>query len=336
MLIYTYIMHILTVDASKAQGRKLARGQSVRIRQGTGFNLIVHPTTFRLATRAFNKGKAVQIKLSPEELQANKEVQGKPEMMEDHEELHGEMVGTGFFDFITKPFEKGYKAVKNIAMKGYKGAKNLVQNPEVMKILKTAGKYGIGKLADAGAAAVSTLPGGFVLSRGVRNLGKLGEKAIDDPNSIGGWKGAGKTLVTGKGARGCGMGYGLSGIAALRAANKGTADANAGNAHFTSEGIKSRRVITPAWHDNPFAPRSRGMGVAIVGHGGGQLGMQHGWYPPALISQPFSANYQMSHFLPVPYQHFNRSMDVDGYSSEEEEMHGQGMRHYGKGFGLYA
>jgi len=322
-------MHILTVDASKAQARKLARGQAVRIKQGTGFNLIVHPTTFRLATRAFNKGKGAQIKLSSEELQANKEVEGKPEMMEDHEELHGEMVGKGFFDFITKPLSKGYRAVKN-----------LVKNPDVMKVLKGVGKYGLGKLTDVAATAASAAPipipgANMLLSRGVRNLGKLGEKAIDDPSSIGGVKGAAKTLLTGRGMpRGCG----LSGIAALRAANKGTADANAGNAHYTSEGIKSRKPITPSWHDNPFAPRSRGMGVAIVGHGGGMLGMHQGWYPPALVSQPFSANYQMSHFLPVPYQHFNRSMEVDDAGSEsDEEMHGHGFRHHrGRGFGLYA
>jgi hypothetical protein len=330
-------MHILTVDASKAQGRKLARGQAVRIKQGTGFNLIVHPTTYRLATRAFNKGKAVQVKLSPEELEANKAVQGKPEMMEDHEELHGEMVGTGFFDFITKPLSKAYKSVKG-------GVQKLVKNPDVMKVLKSAGKYGLGKLTDVAATAASAAPipipgANMLLSKGVRNLGKLGEKAIDDPSSIGGVKGAAKTLLTGKGM-GYGMprGCGLSGIAALRAANKGTADANAGNSHYTNEGIKSRRTITPSWHDNPFAPRSRGMGVAIVGHGGGMIGMHQGWFPPALVSQPYSANYQMSHFLPVPYQHFNRSMEVDDAGSEsDEEYHGRGFgRHRGRGFGLYA
>lgn len=347
-------MHVLSVNASKAQARKLIKGQAVRIKQGTGFNLIVHPTTYRLATRAFNKDKGVQIKLSPEEINSNQEVHGAPEKMEEHTELHGEMTGQGIFDFITKPLTKAYNTVSRGVSRGARSvgrfAKNsanqvarFAQRPEVLKVLKTAGKFAAQKLADAGATAVSTLPGGALLARPVKNLGVLASKAIDDPNSIGGWQGAGKTLVTGQGMRGRGMGgYGLAGLAgysALRAAAKGSASANAGNAHFTNQGIKSRGIINPAgWHDNPFAPRSRGMG--IVGCGGHMVGMHgHGYYPPALVSQPFSANYQMSHFLPVQYQHYNHTMGgyEDGGSESDEEMHGQGFRHHrGRGFGLYA
>jgi len=335
-LIYMYIMHVLTVDATKAQARKLIKGQAVRIKQGTGFNLIVHPTTYRLATRAFNKGKGAQIKLSSEEIDSNEAVHGKPEMMEDHTELHGEMVGQGLFDWLTKPLKKAYNTVSRGVSKGYRAVKGFVQKPEVLKVLKSAGKFAASKLADAGSAAVSTLPGGAFLAKPVKNLGVVASKAIDDPNSVGGWKGAGKTLITGHG-----VGFGLSGYSALRAAAKGSASANAGNAHFTNQGIKSRRPInSESWHDNPMAPRSRGMG--IVGCGGHMLGMHgHGYYPPALVSQPFSANYQMSHFLPVQYQHFNHTMKgyEDG-SESDEEIHGQGMSGYfqrhGKGFGLYA
>lgn len=339
-------MHILSVNASKAQARKLIKGQAVRIKQGTGFNLIVHPTTYRLATRAFNKGKGAQIKLSSEEIDSNEAVHGKPEAMEDHTELHGEMTGQGIFDFITKPISRAYRSVK----KGVVGAANkvgkfavnsankvsrFVQKPEVLRALKTAGKFAASKLADAGAAAVSTLPGGILLSRGVKNLGVVANKAIDDPSSVGGIKGAMKTVVTGTGMNG----YGLSSYGALRAAAKGSASANAGNAHFTNQGIKSRGRITPSYQDNPFAPRSRGMG--IVGCGGHMVGMHgHGYYPPALVSQPYSANYQMSHFLPVQFQHYNDGMGgyEDDVSESDEEMHGRGFRHHrgGRGFGLYA
>jgi len=345
-------MHILSVNASKAQARKLIKGQAVRIKQGTGFNLIVHPTTYRLATRAFNKGKGAQIKLSSEEIDSNQAVHGKPEMMEDHTELHGEMTGQGIFDFITKPISRAYRSVKrgvvgaankvgNFAKNSYGTVSKFVQKPEVLRALKTAGKFAASKLADAGAAAVSTLPGGVLLSRGVKNLGVVANKAIDDPSSVGGIRGALKTVVTGQGMRGMGMGgYGISSYGALRAAAKGSASANAGNAHFTNQGIKSRSQIVPSWHDNPMAPRSRGMG--IVGCGGHMLGMHgHGYYPPALVSQPFSANYQMSHFLPVQFQHYNHTMGgyEDG-SESDEEIHGRGMSGYfqrhGKGFGLYA
>ena len=323
-------MHVLSINASKAQARKLIKGQSVRIKQGTGFNLIVHPTTYKLATRAFNKDKGVQVRLSPDEIQSNKDVEGNADAMNDHTELHGEMTGQGIFDWLTKPIKKAYNTVSRGVSKGYRSVSRFVQRPEVLGALKKAGKFAATQLADAGATAVSALPGGAVLARGAKNLGVLANKAIDNPNSVGGWKGAGKTLITG---RGRGLGTGLSGYSALRAAAKGSASANAGNSHFTNQGIKSRGQINPSWHDDPFAPKSRGMGLSITGRGGGMIGMHgHGYYPPALVSQPYSANYQMSHFLPVQYQHFNHTMG--GYEDSHGDMEGSGFRG-GRGFGLY-
>ena len=326
-------MHVLTINASKAQARKLIKGQSVRIKQGTGFNLIVHPTTYKLATRAFNKDKGVQIRLSPDEIQSNQDVEGNADAMNNHTELHGEMTGQGIFDWLTKPIKKAYNTVSRGVSKGYRSVSRFVQRPEVLDALKKAGKFAATQLADAGATAVSALPGGAVLARGAKNLGVLANKAIDNPNSVGGWKGAGKTLITGRG-RGRGLGTGLSGYSALRAAARGSASANAGNSHFTNEGIKSRGSIRPSYNNDQFAPRSRGNGctAGIIGMGGHMVGMHgHGIYPPALVSQPFSANYQMSHFLPVQFQHFNHSMGGygDGDSSDEETHRG------GRGFGLY-
>ena len=49
---------------------KLRRGEKVRIKHGTGFNITVHPETYNLVARAFNKSKGVEIGLSPEELKA--------------------------------------------------------------------------------------------------------------------------------------------------------------------------------------------------------------------------------------------------------------------------
>ena len=49
---------------------KLRRGERVRIKHGTGFNITVHPETYNLVARAFNKSKGVEIGLSPEELKA--------------------------------------------------------------------------------------------------------------------------------------------------------------------------------------------------------------------------------------------------------------------------
>ena len=49
---------------------KLRRGERVRIKHGTGFNITVRPETYNLVARAFNKSKGVEIGLSPEELKA--------------------------------------------------------------------------------------------------------------------------------------------------------------------------------------------------------------------------------------------------------------------------
>jgi hypothetical protein len=72
-----------------------------------------------------------------------------------------------------------------------------------------------------------------------------------------------------------------------------------------------------------FAPRSRGYGMShhIVGRGGGMIGNGSEYYPPALVSQPYSANYQMSHFLPVQYQHYNNSM----YEPFSRQSSGNGL-----------
>jgi hypothetical protein len=45
-----------------------------------------------------------------------------------------------------------------------------------------------------------------------------------------------------------------------------------------------------------------------VGRNGGMLST---YTPPALVSQPFSANFQFQHFLPPQYQHFNTGGHAD-------------------------
>ena len=50
---------------------KLKRGEKVRLARGTGFNVLVHPETYNLVARAFNKGNAYTYGLSEDELKAN-------------------------------------------------------------------------------------------------------------------------------------------------------------------------------------------------------------------------------------------------------------------------
>jgi hypothetical protein len=72
-------------------------------------------------------------------------------------------------------------------------------------------------------------------------------------------------------------------------------------------GIDSRYHLAPTMHmSSMHEPPSRVIGGHIerssVGRNGG---MMSSYYPPALQSQPFSANFQFQHFLHPQYQHFN-------------------------------
>lgn len=119
-------MESLKIKASPKQLSKLRNGHKVRISrdvEGTGFNLIVNPATYNLATKAFGKGKGVMIALSPEELSANREVEGN-----------------GIFSKVGKAFKKGAKAVekgaKFVGKQVVKGAKSKV-GKQILKTVAT-------------------------------------------------------------------------------------------------------------------------------------------------------------------------------------------------------
>jgi hypothetical protein len=109
-------MHLLPISVSARQLSKLRKGHPVRIKKGRGCNLVVAPGNFRLASRAFAKNKGLEIKLSPEEIEANRSL--SPEQhaqlaVKSREELKSilgeapEMAGRGIFDdFIKHPATK--------------------------------------------------------------------------------------------------------------------------------------------------------------------------------------------------------------------------------------
>jgi hypothetical protein len=73
-------------------------------------------------------------------------------------------------------------------------------------------------------------------------------------------------------------------------------------------GIDARHALSPVVPAlRQLGPASRLVGGTLVekstlGAKGTMLAM---YTPPALVSQPFSANFQMQHFLPPQYQQFN-------------------------------
>jgi hypothetical protein len=65
-------MHVITLEGSNHQKSRLRNGHKVRVKHGSGFNVIVNPTTYHLVSRAFNRGKGTTLQLSPEEIEMNR------------------------------------------------------------------------------------------------------------------------------------------------------------------------------------------------------------------------------------------------------------------------
>ena len=335
-------MHLLNIDASPTQLRSLRKGRRVRIKHGTGFNLIVHPATYHLVTRAFNKGKGAQVQLTREEIGANEDVAKSPSTIHDVASYTAEQTGN----------------TPHIAGKGIFGSAfdNILKKTGLNRITDPLGEIAKPFVKTAIRGLVGRIP--VVGNR----LGQLASDYIDDPQKYQSKQGtltalkevglgtAKDTLGLGVYA-GHGMGMGISGRGdsigeatskeiwgkgmhtygnRIKAGYAG-AEARDHSAHLAHEHIMAREAKRAGtMHDSdPDAPRSRGYGFmghgmhhsqgahSIVGRGGGMVE----YCPPAMVSQPFSANWQMGHFLPVQYQLFNQSMHAPhGYS-----MHGQGL-----------
>ena len=99
-------MHLISFDASPRQVSKLRNGHKVRIKKGSGFNLVVSPTNYSLVSRAFKKNKGVELSLSPEELDENEAM--SPEQHEAMAETVDESL------FTHKPFAEGGSIFKKV------------------------------------------------------------------------------------------------------------------------------------------------------------------------------------------------------------------------------
>ena len=219
-------MHTIQIDASPHQIRKLRKGHRVRVKKGEGFNLIVHPNTYNVVSRAFGKNKGSELQLTPEELEMNR----------------------GIDDAITPEMHqaktrKSTEESKPINM-------NTMFGQGINSMRRTQSQVQLGDALNHHLGA---------------NYGYMARAGLD--NAINGAK----------------------------------------SAVMAKHGINSRYNLAPMQSiDNISGPPSRMVGGALekstVGLKGG---MVHGFVPPALVSQPFSANFQMQHFLPPQYQHFN-------------------------------
>lgn len=309
------------IKASKKQLSKLRNGHKVRIApaiEGEGFNLIIHPERYNIVSRAFNKGKGTEIQLSPEEIVVNQEEAPN-------------MEGSGIFG---KKFDNmvertiGKKAKDTI----YKGADKYLK-PKLKQGIDVLADYAphLGATALAGLATASGNPEfapqaglvGYNLGSMVGNKGRLiGKDYLDRPSVYQGSSNAGgprnriaPSTLAGQVQQNellnnlnqdLGTKFG-----ALSKANLSNAVAHMDRAGMNNASINQQlgRFRKPENAEvmagtGLYAGRghrergSVGRGASMVGH------QTH--LPPALTSQPFSANFQFQHTLPPAYQKFSK------------------------------
>jgi hypothetical protein len=292
-------MHIITISASPKQLSKLRNGHRVRIKKGKGFNVIVHPENYRLVSRAFGRNKGIEVQLSPEEIEANRSL--SPEAHAKLRETQPEIAGEGIFG---PKFDRMLKKA---------GVKTLAY--QIGDQLKPMVKAGITGGLTAGATALGGMQPELIpfLPAGVAGLSGLAFDYIDNPDKyhdfISGVKQQGVKSIAKKYAkaraneelnRRLGTNYDYMNRAGLE---------NAARSELASElsrrSIEARRQQTPVEMEGQGFRRPhgvfRGVEGGTIGRNGGMINM----LPPALVSQPLSANFQMSHFLPVQFQKYN-------------------------------
>jgi len=258
---------------------KMRRGHSVRIAQGEGVKVIVHPHKYNHVTRSFAKNKGATLQLSGEELAAN-----------------SRMGGEGIFG------QFGDRALKAIGNKLGVGGDRLKDAAyKVGDYLKPKVKEAISR-------------GGDQLKTRFKNYKNLAEPAVD--------------FAVGKAHRFLDKPheFGVGGTGLLDDINHYTGqtlgnlrDSTMGNALANASLAQLQAAVVNARHRG-FGGRGLGAGLMVpknnvrarrreVGSIGIAGNLLSGPYlPPALVSQPYSVNYQFAKTLPPAYQKFNNSI----------------------------
>lgn len=300
-------MHLISIDASPKQLSKLRNGHKVRIKQGTGFNLIVKPDTYHRVSRTFSQAKGVDIALSPEEIDANKMY--SPER---HAEIADEMSKVG-----ASPPMEGQGIFKK-AGRWLKKAGKRVAKAATGKVVSSAIKYAVPALATALLGPAGAPIGALVGDVAAKHAGSAAEKAVGKKMGVGMYSGAGMRVPR-----------------ELSHAGIGTYEASKAMKKLQDMQYSQRHHIAPNedYYNEPLGPRSRGTGAYQGGGlyagrglyaGGGMFGGQldevssvgrNGGFtrhlPPALQSQPYSANFHFQFQLPPQYQQYEQGPAVE-------------------------
>jgi hypothetical protein len=287
-------MELHQVAIAKPSARSLAklkRGEKVRLQKGTGMNLLVVPSKYNQITHSFSRGSGVHLALSPDELHHNHAEGIFGKRGDDALRWIGKKTGIGGDKFKDLAYQAGDMAkshIKRIARKGIAaaGAAAATSNPELAPFVP----YAVNKAADTADMFLDN-PASFgvggALAPHSRQIATQALNAYTGENN-------------GKLTR-ASMGNYLANVAhaQLQAATGGTG--------LFAEPMGSGMFAQPAGGQGLYAQpmRARGLSrrrreMASVGIHGNLLS-GHG-LPPALIPQPYSANFQFAHTLPPAYQ----------------------------------
>ena len=301
-------MHLISFDASPKQLSKLRNGHKVRIKKGSGFNLVVNPSNYNLVSRAFARNKGVEINLSPEEIDHNQNMSP-----EQHEEMTSSM-DENLFQHL--PFAEGGSIFKRA-----KKALSSKRGKDIRRALKPAGRafLNAGKdmahdqLAQMHMQGSEYVPDNENARTGYNELFNVGHSMVDNT----GRKRQSPNYNYNYGMQGYGLGAGMNVHHALKLANLATSNANHQLAKLHNSAVHGMHSSPPIkrYYDDDFAPPSRGTGLhnhfnMIRGRGAMLKGDDI--LPHALQSQPFGANWHMQFFLPPQYHRYNDGTDVEG------------------------
>ena len=343
------------IQASPLQLRKLVKGMKVRLKQGTGFCLLVHPEKYHLMSRTFGKDKGMDVSLTEQELHANANasMEGMPEGM----------TGGSIFG---KKFDRSHKGL--------------------MKVLNPIGQV-LKPIAQEGLSMAGTMANAYgVPTQFTDPLVKLGNDYMNDPSSLQGKKGLRELKNRGidyaqMGADQLGSAYGVQ-APRIKDYEKNIQDYRHGKSApqsgLTTKGMKDMAGQYAKQHAFDYLNKelgtnsgynlNAGLGRAEMGDMAGkliadQIAARHSAPPmdrfghsgtgfglmgrarreissitgrgsviphsgpfgsPAMVSQPYGANLQMKVFLPPQYQQY--------FEPAYDQGHGMGLY---AGRGLY-
>ena len=308
--------HIIHIKASPKQLSKLRNGHKVRISQaveGTGFNLIVDPSRYDTVSRCFSRGAGTQIQLTPQEISSNREEQ---------------MEGTGIFG---KKFDKflDKNGLKQVAY-----AIGDASKPAIKAAILGGLATGATALAGTDLVASGGLGAGAVpaIYGTAGSLGYLASDYLDHPRKYQSNTGGPKNKLTSGTLDGQTAQNHLLNALGQQTGNQYNVLGESNLSNAISQKDRSQLIAgrTDALKntfnaavDNVSSVQTPMEGLGIgehhrrrikIGRGTreiGSVGKNAGFVssqshlPPALLSQPFSANFQFQHTLPPAYQKYS-------------------------------